>query len=251
MNTAGRSAYCARIVHPTELEVRTRLLMIHPNSRTSAARRGALSQGCLVGLVVGGVLLLVVVIFGAMAVSRYNGLAAGKTGVAAKWAEIDNQYKRRYDLIPQLVETVKGAANFEKSTLQSIVDARASVGKVQLPNELPEDPAKLQQYIQAQQSLSGALSRLLVVSEQYPELKANSNFRDLQVQLEGTENRIAVARRDYIDAVKSFNTSVVTFPGNIIAGMFNFKELPQLEAATSEERKVPAVKFDFESDKKK
>jgi LemA protein len=225
--------------------------MLHPNSRTSAARRGALSQGCLVGLVLGGVLLLVVVILGATAASRYNGLAAGKTNVASKWAEIDNQYKRRYDLIPQLVETVKGAANFEKSTLQSIVDARASVGKVQLPSELPEDPVKLQQYMQAQQSLSGALSRLLVVAEQYPDLKANANFRDLQVQLEGTENRIAVARRDYIDSVKTYNTSVVTFPGNIIAGMFNFKELPQLEAATPDERQVPAVKFDFESEKKK
>lgn len=225
--------------------------MLNSPSRVPLRRRGALSQGCLVGLVGGGVLLLLALIVGGVLMSRYNGMASGKTVVAAKWAEIDNQYKRRYDLIPQLVETVKGAANFEKGTLQAVVEARASVGRIQLPADLPEDPAKLQQYLAAQQSLSGSLARLMVVAEQYPDLKANANFRDLQVQLEGTENRIAVARRDYIDAVQGYNKTVVTFPGNIVAGMFNFKELPQLEAATTEERAVPKVNFDSFNEQKK
>lgn len=225
--------------------------MLQSRPLASAHRRGAISQGCLIGLVIGAVLLVGALVIGGVMVSRYNGMASGKTVVAAKWAEIDNQYKRRFDLIPQLVETVKGAANFEKGTLQAVVEARASVGKVQLPSDLPEDPAKLQQYIAAQQSLSGSLARLMVVAEQYPDLKANKNFLDLQAQLEGTENRIAVSRRDYIDAVQSYNKSVVTFPGNILAGMFNFKELPQLQAATTEERSVPKVNFDSFDEKKK
>lgn len=210
-------------------------------------RRGALSTGCVVGLVLG----FVVLALGGIAVSRYNALAGGKTVVTAKFAEIDNQYKRRADLVPQLVETVKGAANFEKSTIEAVTEARASVGRVQLPAELPEDPAKLQQYLAAQQTLSGALARLMVVAENYPDLKANASFRDLQSQLEGTENRIAVARRDYIDAVLGYNRSLATFPGNVVGGLFNFKELPQLEAATEADRQVPKVEFDFGKDKEK
>ncbi|MBL8859760.1 MAG: LemA family protein [Planctomycetes bacterium] len=219
--------------------------MKHSPIRPQRPQSGAMSTGCIVGIAV-AVLLFAVA---GVVMSRYNSLAAGKTVVAAKLAEIDNQYKRRYDLIPQLVETVKGAANFEKSTLEAVVEARASVGKVQLPADLPEDPARLQQYIAAQQSLGGALGRLMMVAEQYPELKANNNFRDLQSQLEGTENRIAVARRDYIDSIQGYNKSLVTFPGNIVAGIFNFKEMPQLAAATEAERVVPKVEFEFGKDK--
>jgi LemA protein len=215
--------------------------------RVPITRRGALSTGCIIGLVVGFVVLAIA----GMAISRYNALAGGKTVVTAKFAEIDNQYKRRADLIPQLVETVKGAANYEKSTLEAVVEARASVGKVQMPADIFDDPAKMKQYMDAQQSLSGSLARLLVVAEQYPELKANAGFRDLQSQLEGTENRIAVARRDYIDSIQGYNRSLVTFPGNIVGGLFNFKEIPQLAAATEEERKVPKVEFEFGKDKEK
>jgi len=220
--------------------------MLNSTLRPDSQRRGAMSTGCIVGI---AALVLCLAVVG-LVVSRYNALAGGKTVVAAKLAEIDNQYKRRYDLIPQLVETVKGAANFEKGTLEAVISARASVGKVQLPADLPEDPARLQQYIAAQQSLGGALSRLMMVAEQYPELKANANFRDLQSQLEGTENRIAVARRDYIDSIQGYNKSLVTFPGNIVAGIFNFKEMPQLAAATEEERVVPKVNFDDFKEKK-
>lgn len=221
--------------------------MLNSPTRLARPRSGAMSTGCIVGIAV-AVLFLGLV---GIVMSRYNSLATGKVEVASKMAEIDNQYRRRFELIPQLEATVKGAANFEKATLESVINARASVGQVQLPADLPEDPARLQQYLAAQQSLSGALSRLMVVAEQYPELKANANFRDLQSQLEGTENRIAVARRDYIDSIKGYNRSLVTFPGNIIAGMFNFKEMPQLAAATEAERQVPKVEFDFGKDKEK
>jgi LemA protein len=217
-------------------------------SRARASRRGALGKGCIIGAGVAGALVFVLVIFAAICAGKYNGFVAGKERVAQEWAKIDNQYKRRYDLIPNLVETVKGAANFEKSTLEAVTDARASVGRAQLPEKLPTDPQQLQAYIQAQQQLSGALSRLFAVAENYPQLKSSQNFLSLQDQIEGTENRIAVARNDYIEAVRSFNTSIETFPGNIIAGMFNFTRIPQLETP-AEEKKNPKVEFNFENKK--
>jgi LemA protein len=220
--------------------------MFHKTSiaaaRARVDRRGALGKGCLIGAGVVGVLIVILLIFVAVVGGKYNTLQAGKTRVEASWAEIDNQYKRRYDLVPNLVETVKGSANFEKSTLQAVTEARASVGKVQLPQNVPTDPAQLQAYIQAQQGLSGALSRLFAVAENYPQLKSSQNFLSLQDQLEGTENRIGVARHDYIETVNQYNTSVRTFPGNIIAGMFNFTPVAQLEAQP-EERKTPKVDF--------
>jgi LemA protein len=206
------------------------------------SRRGAISKGCLIGLACAGVLLLLALIFGSTIVSTYNGLGRGKEDAAAKWAAIDSQYKRRFDLIPNLVETVKGAANFEQKTLTDIAEARASVGRAQLPPGLPTDDAQLKAYIQAQQGLGGALARLLVVSENYPQLRATEAFRDLQSQLEGTENRIQVARRDYIDSIKDYNSRLATFPGNVIGGFFNFQRLPQLEIP-SEERATPKVDF--------
>jgi LemA protein len=202
-------------------------------------RRGAVSAGVAI-LIVCAVLLLVV---GLALVGGYNGLAAQKESTAAQWAALDSQYKRRADLIPQLVETVKGAANFERSTLEAVVEARASVGKVQLPPDALSDPAALQRYLDAQTQLGGALSRLLVVAEQYPDLRASENYLSLQDQIEGTENRIAVARGDYIDAVRTYNTRTKTFPGNLIAGMFGFAALPQLEAATPAERAAPKIDF--------
>lgn len=217
---------------------------------SSTSRRGAISKGCLIGLGLVGVLLLLVVIVGGVFISTKNGLASARENATAKWAAIDSQYKRRADLTDNLVATVKGAANFEKSTLTEVTEARASVGRMQLPANLPEDEAALQRYVQAQQSLSGALSRLLVVSEQYPQLRATEAFRDLQAQLEGTENRIQVARRDYIDAVQAYNTRTVTFPGSVVAGMSGFTRMPQLEIAP-EERAVPKVDFGSGSSEKK
>jgi LemA protein len=205
----------------------------------SHASRGALSMGCLVAA---GAVLLVVLIFGGLLVGRYNNVVTYDERVQAAWSEIDNQYKRRYDLVPQLVSTVQGAADFERSTLEAVTEARASVGRAQLPAGLPTDPAQLQAWLAAQQGLGAALGRLFAVAEQYPELKATQGFLSLQDQLEGTENRIAVARRDYIDAVRAFNTFRRTFPTSIVAALFGFDALAQLEA-TAEEREAPKIEF--------
>jgi LemA protein len=207
---------------------------------------GAVGKGCLVML---GVLLLLGVILGGCGVSQYNSLVGAQKEVEGRWADIDNQYKRRFDLIPNLVETVKGAANFEKSTLEAVTEARASVGRVQLPPGMPTDPAALDAYIRAQQSLSGALGRLFAVAESYPELKSTQNFLSLQDQIEGTENRIAVARTDYIAAAQKFNTLRARFPTVLFATLLGFKEAAQFQA-TPEERAAPKVQFDFKNEKK-
>ena len=206
-------------------------------------QRGSAKVGCLIAA---GVVLVIALIIGGTAVGRYNTLVTGQERIEAAWSEIDNQYKRRFDLIPTLVNTVKGAADFEKSTLEAVTEARASVGRAQLPAGLPTDPAQMQAYAKAQQGLGAALGRLMVVVERYPEIKANQNFLALQDQLEGTENRIAVARRDYIDAVRIYNTARRRFPANIIAGMFGFEKQLQLELAP-EVRETPKVEFDFEN----
>jgi len=195
-------------------------------------------MGCLVA--VGAVVLLILIIVGSV-VGRYNGLVTRQENTEAAWSEIDNQYKRRFDLVPQLVNTVKGAADFEKSTLQAVTEARASVGRMQLPAP-PTDPAKLQAYMQAQGALGASLGRLFAVAEQYPKLTATQNFLSLQDQLEGTENRIAVARRDYIDAVRGYNTYIRKFPNNFLASSFSFEKVAQLQIE-SEARAVPVVEF--------
>jgi LemA protein len=162
----------------------------------------------------------------------------------AAWAQVLNQYQRRADLVPNLVATVKGAANFESKTLEAVVEARAKVGQIQLPPDILNNPQALQSFEQNQAGLTSALSHLLVVSEQYPELKANANFQTLQAQLEGTENRIAVARRDYIEAVRLYNTELSTIPGRWWAALLypSDKEMAQF---TVEEQTtaVPAVNF--------
>jgi len=145
----------------------------------------------------------------------YNDIQRNEEAVNAAWANVEATYQRRADLIPNLVETVKAYAAHEKETLQAVTEARAKVGQVQLSPQSLNDPAQLQKYQEAQGQLSGALSRLLVVAERYPDLKANQNFLDLQNQLEGTENRINVARQRYNEAVQVFNTSIRTFPGNL------------------------------------
>lgn len=210
---------------------------MHPS--THSPRRGAASAGVVVLVV----LALLLLLGGGCGVSRYNSLVASEESVDQAFSQIDNQYKRRFDLIPQLVETVKGAANFEQSVLTDVTEARAFVGRMQLPESVASDPDALGAYMEAQDGLGAALGRLMVVSERYPELKATAGFQDLQVQIEGTENRIAVARTDYIEAVRSYNTTLRQFPTNLFAGMFGFERLPQLEAATPAEREVPAIDF--------
>ncbi len=165
--------------------------------------------------------------------------------VKAAWSQVQNQYQRRADLIPNLVETVKGFAAQEKETLTAVVEARSKVASMQVTPELINDPARLQQFEQAQRQLSGALSRLMVVVERYPELKSNQNFLALQSQLEGTENRISVARRDYIAAVQKYNTEIRTFPGRFWHSML-YSDMPvrdTYEATSTDVEQPPAVKF--------
>jgi len=196
----------------------------------------------------GGVVLILVfilVVAGLALMGNYNRLVRLQQSVDAQWAQVQNVYQRRADLIPNLVNTVAGAANFEKSTLVEITNARASVGRVRLdPNKAPTDAAQLQQFQEAQGQLSNALSRLLVVSERYPDLRANQNFLGLQAQLEGSENRIAVERGKFNDVVQSYNTTVRSFPANLIAGMFGFAPRPFFNAQPGAER-PPAVNFNF------
>lgn len=172
----------------------------------------------------------------------YNQVIDEDESVKATWAEVQNQYKRRADLVPNLVKVVQGAANFEKDTLTKVVEARASVAGIKVDASTIEDPEKLKQFEAAQAQLSGALSRLLVVSENYPDLKANSNFRDLQAQLEGTENRIAVARGRYIEAVASYNKLVLKFPTSIGASLRGKKEKPTFTGDAADE-KPPEIKL--------
>jgi LemA protein len=194
----------------------------------------------VLGLLVGGLVLV-----GLWAVGVFNRLVTLQQGTDAAWAQVQNVYQRRADLIPNLVNTVSGAANFEKSTLNEVVNARASVGRVNVPaSTAPTDPQQLVEFDRAQAQLGSALSRLLVVVERYPELKATAAFRDLQAQLEGTENRITVERGRFNEAVQAYNTAIKRFPAAIFAGMFGHSPRPYFSATPGADR-PPEVKFDF------
>jgi LemA protein len=193
--------------------------------------------GCL------GVLVVIVLIIGGMALGVYNNLVGQEQAVDAQWAQVENVYQRRADLIPNLVATVRGAADFERSTLESVIQARASVGQVNLGN-LPDDPAAFARFQQAQDALSSALSRLMVVVERYPDIKANQNFRDLQVQLEGTENRITVERQRYNERAQTYNTTRLRFPAVIFARIMGFGEKAYFKAAAGADQ-APQVDFQF------
>ena len=173
----------------------------------------------------------------------YNAIQAGDEEVKAQWAEISNQYQRRADLIPNLVQTVKGAADFERDTLQAVVEARAKATSIQATPELVNDPEAMQRFMAAQDELSGALSRLFVSVERYPQLTATAGYRDLQVQLEGTENRITVARGRYIDSVRRYNTLVRSFPSNLTAMVIGAETKPTFEARSDVGDRPPEVKF--------
>ncbi len=201
--------------------------------------------GCIAAFFV--VLVIVAAIGALTVVPAYNRLVNLSQHVDAQWAQVQNVYQRRADLIPNLVKTVSGAANFEKSTLTDITNARASVGKVQVdPTKAPTDPGKLKEFEQAQGALTSSLSRLLVVVERYPELKANANFQALQAQLEGTENRIAVERGRFNEAVRTYNTAVRRFPMVFIAPLLGFPAKPYF-TATEGANVPPNVEFGFGS----
>jgi LemA protein len=175
----------------------------------------------------------------------YNTFQTTDEQVKANWAEVLNQYQRRADLVPNLVSTVKGETKFEQDTLLKVVEARSKATSIQATPELINDPAAFQKFQQAQGQLSGALSRLLVVSENYPNLKANQAFRDLQAQLEGTENRITVARNRYIKSVQEYNVTVRSFPSNLTAMVFGYKEKANFTVENEKEiSKPPSVSFD-------
>lgn len=187
-------------------------------------------------IIIGGIIILVLLIG-----SMYNGLITKNVETQNSWAKVETQYQRRSDLIGNLVSTVKGYADFEKSTLEAVIQARASATQVKLDaNDLT--PEKVAMYQKAQENLSGSLSRLLVTVEQYPNLKANENFLKLQDELAGTENRIAVARDNFNEVAKTYNVAIQTFPRNIIAGMFGFKQKGFFEAKAGAET-APVVKF--------
>jgi LemA protein len=195
--------------------------------------------GCVVVALVLLVVALGVVGWG---VGVYNGLVRQQVAVDTAWSQVQNVYQRRMDLIPNLVETVKGAANFEKSTFTEVTEARAKASQMTLSPQILDDPAKFRQFQQAQGELSGALSRLLVTVENYPQLTASQNFRELQSQIEGSENRIAVERRNFNQAVQGYNTAIRVFPGSLVAGFFRFGPKAFFEAEAGAD-KAPKVKF--------
>jgi LemA protein len=185
-----------------------------------------------------------VVLLGGTCVATYNKLVRLDQATQAQWAQVENAYQRRADLIPNLVETVKGAAEFERGTITAVTEARSRVGQLAAPKDVTTNPESFKQFQQAQEQLGGALSRLLVVAEAYPNLTATQNFRDLQAQLEGTENRIAVERMRYNEAARNFDTARASFPTSIVAGLFGsrFAEKQYFTAKAGAEE-PPKVKF--------
>lgn len=191
--------------------------------------------------VIGGILILALLIIG-WGVSVYNKIISADEGVKSGWSQVENQYQRRYDLVPNLVETVKGYAKQEKEVLENVTMARARVGQVTITPQMLNDPQAFAKFQQAQDGLGSALSRLLVVSENYPNLKSNENFLALQSQLEGTENRISVERRRFNETVQEYNMMIRRFPGSFIASMTGFKEAAYFHATAGAEQ-TPKVKF--------
>jgi len=203
-----------------------------------------MKKGCLIGLVVGVILIIIIGIsLYSFVKGTYNGMVTMEENVTQKWAQVENVYQRRADLIPNLVEVVKGYASHERETLQAVVEARSKVGgQVNIGPEMLNNPEAFAQFQQSQGALTSALQRLMVVVERYPELKADQRFADLQVQLEGTENRISVERGRFNEAVQAFNTNIRVFPANVVAGFFGFQQKVYFKADAGAE-KVPEVKF--------
>ena len=200
-----------------------------------------MKKGCLISIIVVAFLALIALFIGLWVSKVYNGMVTMQETVTSQWGNVQTSYQRRSDLIPNFVNTVKGAANFEQTTLTQVIEARAKATSITI------DPTKMtaenmQQFQQAQGQLSSSLSKLMVVVEQYPELKATQNFRDLQIELEGTENRISVERKKFNDVALTYNTFIRKFPQNFLAGIFSFQIKPYFEADKGAE-KTPEVKF--------
>jgi LemA protein len=201
-----------------------------------------MKRGCLLGVVVLGAIVVILFMFGSFFLGRYNQMVQSQERVNESWAQVENVYQRRLDLIDNLVETVKGVANFERETYTAVSEARAKAGQMQLGTGVINDPDAFRRFQESQNEVSSALSRLLVTVERYPELKANQNFLELQSQLEGTENRIAVERGRFNDVAREYNTLIRTIPNNFIAGIAGFTPKPYFEAAPGAEQ-APKVKF--------
>ena len=212
---------------------------IELQANRASSREAEMSKGILVGC--GVVVLVAVLLLVVTGMGSYNKLVGLDENVQSAWGQVENVYQRRSDLIPNLVETVKGAAAFERDTFTAVTEARAKAGQVTLSGA-PENAQQLQQFQAAQDQLSSALSRLMVVVEKYPELKATDAFRDLQSQLEGTENRIAVARKDFNESATTYNTAIRRFPASLIANMSGFQRKPYFKSAPGSD-KAPNVTF--------
>ena len=201
-----------------------------------------MKKGCTVALIILAVLVVLVLIPGFMIQRVYNDIVAKEQGVSQQWAQVESAYQRRADLIPNLVATVKGYAAHESEVLETVTASRAQAGSMRLSPEMLNNPAELQKFQQAQDGLSSALSRLMVVVEKYPDLKANQNFLELQSQLEGTENRINNERRKFNESAQLYNTRIKQFPANLVAGFFGFNDKAYFQSAPGSE-KVPTVNF--------
>lgn len=201
-----------------------------------------MKKGLTITLGIVAFIVIIILLTISWGVGVYNRLVSLNESVNQAWSQVENQYQRRYDLIPNLVETVKGVANFEKETYIAVTEARAKVGQVRITADQLSDPNAFQKFQQAQDGLSSAISRLLVVAENYPQLKANENFLQLQAQLEGTENRISVERMKFNQVVQDYNTQIKRFPAAIIANMTGFRE-KQYFRATPEAAQAPKVQF--------
>lgn len=200
------------------------------------------NKGMVIGCAIGGVVLLGVAILVSWGISAYNSMVSLDQAVIQQWAQVENQYQRRADLIPNLVNTVKGYADFEKDVLTKVTEARARVSQFNITPELLNDPQAFAKFQSLQGELSGALSRLLVTVENYPQLKANENFLQLQAQLEGTENRISVERKKFNEVVQTYNTAIKRFPSSMLAGMFGFGEKQYFKAIQGADT-APKVEF--------
>ena len=201
-----------------------------------------MSKGLKIGLGIAGGIVIIIFLIVSWATGKYNSFVGLNESVKSAWSQVENVYQRRADLVPNLVATVKGVANFEKETYTAVTEARAKVGQIKLTADQLSDPAAIQKFQQAQDGLGSALSRLLVVSENYPQLKANENFLQLQSQLEGTENRITVERQKYNQVATEYNTAIKRFPGVFIANFGGFREKEYFKAAAGSEQ-APKVQF--------
>jgi LemA protein len=201
-----------------------------------------MSKGLMAGLGCLAIIVIAVLILGSSAWGTYNGLVTEQQNVESKWSQVENVYQRRADLIPNLVATVKGYAAHESETLEAVTASRSQVGSLKMTPEMLNDPNAMKKFEQAQAGLTSALSRLMVVVEKYPDLKANENFLGLQNQLEGSENRITVERMRFNEAAQTYNTKVLQFPGSIFARLFGFQKKAYFQAAAGSD-KAPVVNF--------